>query len=237
MTRSRTTSTSANASFALSLFLLACFYFQESLGFAMAPAALHPPIQHGFVSVSRTTTLWFRNVAASASQTTKPRQKQPTIRKESVVIRDMESPEELLEFLGNNQQDGDRKPSVVFYYAGWCKRCRKVGLQLQTVARKLGSKHGPVRFASMECKPSTQDFLADTMGVKGLPNLRVYNHDGKLLVDSGSSVRDLAKDLAKILRGGQNNANGNKDRFEKMESASFSTVHEELQLSLGVATL
>lgn len=62
----------------------------------------------------------------------------------------------------------------------------------------------------MECKPSTHHFLADTMCVKGLPNLRVYDHDGRQLVDAGGSVRDLARELAKILQSRhQTNTNNN----------------------------
>jgi len=203
------------------LVLLLCCCSRQAYGFAVAPAL--PFQQHGALTTT-TTKLWFNNEVArrTASATTKP-SRRPTIRKESVgdIIHDMDSSDELLSFL---QTPGDDRPVVVFYYAGWCKNCQRVGLQLQKVARKLGSAKGPIRFASMECKPSTQDFLLHQMCVTGLPALRVYDHGGDVVADAGSSVRDLADDLAGILR------DGSSDR-------ETSAVHEQLQLSLGVAAL
>lgn len=221
MTRSRSPSTSMTSSFALVVqFLLLCVSFQESRGFSMAPTTLYP----------RTADPWFRNelsaafaASASPTRTTKP----STIRKEPVIIRDLESSEKLLGFLSTHQEN-NQKPAVVFYYAGWCKKCQKVGLQLQTVARKL---HGSVRFASMECKPSTHDFLTETMGVQSLPNLRVYHPDGTQLVDSKSSVRNLAAELSKLLVLQNTSNRASNDHSEEPN------MHEELQLSLGVATL
>lgn len=209
--------------FALVL-LICCCLSRQAYGFAVAPAL--PFKQHG--AITTTTKMWFKNEVArrTAPATSKP-SRQPKIRKESVedIIRDLDSADELVSFL---QTPGENRPAVVFYYAGWCKNCQRVGLHLQKVARKLGTTKGPVRFASMECKPSTQDFILNQMCVTGLPALRVYDHDGDVIVDAGGSVRDLAVGLAGILR------DGSSDRETPAASAA---MHEQLQLSLGVAAL
>lgn len=207
---------------------------RQAHGFAMAPAAV-PPSFHPTATALKfrveaatpTTMDEKKAVGAPASAPT------PRIRKERVaeLIRDVDTPEELTALL-RHEGDGDgneQKPVVVFTYASWCKRCQRVGLQLQKVARKLGGPDGPVTFASFECNVDTQDFVAETQGIVGLPNLRVYTDGDGKAVDAGSSVRDLSQELANILI-------SHRDRGSNAAAAS-TTVHEELQLSLGVATL
>jgi len=237
MSSTTSTNSSYNCYFVLFLVIYFCSCALQSSGFAptQASAMTHPT---DFVSTTA-TTVWFQNnlehpkpiedtpVTASKTQATTTK-----IRKEPVVISDLVSSEELLAFLGKDEKNVDhpkKKPAVVFYYASWCRRCQRVGMQLNRVARQLGGRGGPFRFAMVECKPSTQDFILNTMGVDKIPNLRVYQGgslDYEPLVDAGSSVRDLADELAAILEG-----------QAETPVTSATAVHEQLQLSLGVASL
>ena len=107
-------------------------------------------------------------------------------------------------------------------------------MMFNKVVNQLGGGNGRrngrsnFRFGTMECTSETKDFLKDTMQIRGLPSLRIYQ--GNDLLYATQNPRDLAQQLSLF-------EHENLSKATEAAAIAWEEEHERLQLSLGVATL
>lgn len=113
------------------------------------------------------------------------------------LVEEISSLDELKWFL-----EEDERPVVIKYYAKWCKKCQKLGLQFNRLAMETGDRildqqliYGDVRFAAIEYTPRSQGFITGELQIQGVPDMQMYVGTHKLL-EAGSSVKNVRTELA-----------------------------------------
>jgi len=116
-----------------------------------------------------------------------------------VLVEDIMSLNELKWFL-----EEDERPVVIKFYAKWCKKCQRLGLQFDRLAMELGDRivdqqfiDGDVRFAAIEYNKKSHDFITEELQIRGFPTLQMYVGARKLL-EGGSSIKSIRKELSII---------------------------------------
>lgn len=112
------------------------------------------------------------------------------------MVEEIFSLDELKWFL-----EEDERPVVIKFYAKWCKKCQKLGLQFNRLALDMGDHildqqmiYGDVRFAAVEYNPQSQAFITEDLQIKGVPDMQVYVGTHKLL-EAGSSIKKIRTEL------------------------------------------
>lgn len=184
---------------------------------------------------------------ASPSQKIEARKEQqkPPSKVTKFYIEDIYSLTELKSFL-----EEDERPVVIKFYAKWCKKCQRVGKQLDRLAMEHGDRvikrshglkageeeveegavfvDGDVRFAQIEYTPESQQFITESLKIRGTPTLQMYVGTKKLL-EGGSSVSKIKKEIETIqqfllLDGGHREL---MDRAERADDGIFESIVEE----------
>lgn len=113
------------------------------------------------------------------------------------LVEEITSLDELKWFL-----EEDERPVVIKFYAKWCKKCQKLGLQFNRLAMQMGDRildqqliYGDVRFAAIEFTPQAQGFITEQLQIQGVPDMQMYVGSHKLL-EAGSSVKNIRTELA-----------------------------------------
>jgi len=139
-----------------------------------------------------------------------PRPSKPT----KFFVEEITSLNELRWFL-----EEDERPVVIKFYAKWCKKCQRLGLQFDRLAMEMGDRivdqqliDGDVRFAAIEYNKESHDFITDELQVRGFPTLQMYVGANKLL-EAGSSVKNVRNEINLI----ENISHG--DLLERAEQA------------------
>lgn len=116
-----------------------------------------------------------------------------------VFVEEITSVNELKWFL-----EEDERPVVIKFYAKWCKKCQKLGLQFDRLAMEMGDRivdqqmvDGDVRFAAVEYNKESHDFITDDLQIRGFPTLQMYVGANKLL-EAGSSIKDVRSEISAI---------------------------------------
>jgi len=116
-----------------------------------------------------------------------------------IIVEEITSLNELKWFL-----EEDERPVVIKFYAKWCKKCQRLGLQFDRLAMELGDRvvdqqfiDGDVRFAAVEYNQESHDFITEDLQIRGFPTVQMYVGTRKLL-EGGSSVKNVRKELSII---------------------------------------
>jgi len=116
-----------------------------------------------------------------------------------IIVEDITSLNELKWFL-----EEDERPVVIKFYAKWCKKCQRLGLQFDRLAMEMGDRvidqqfvDGDVRFAAVEYNKESHDFITDDLQIRGFPTLQMYVGAHKLL-EGGSSIKNIRTELHTI---------------------------------------
>ena len=124
------------------------------------------------------------------------------------------------------------------FYAKWCKKCQKVGKQLDRLAKEYGDRtivqpppegeqevfvDGSIRFGQLEYTPESKALITETLGIRGTPTLHLYVGT-KLLCNGGSSATKIRNELQQIATLTPQQLC---DRVESMDDGILTTIIEE----------
>lgn len=124
------------------------------------------------------------------------------------------------------------------FYAKWCKKCQKVGKQLDRLAKEYGDRtivqpppegeqevfvDGSIRFGQLEYTPESKALITETLGIRGTPTLHLYVGT-KLLCNGGSSATKIRNELQQISTLTPQQLC---DRVESMDDGILTTIIEE----------
>jgi len=148
-------------------------------------------------------------------------------------VEDISSLTELKFFL-----EEDERPVIIKFYAKWCKKCQKVGKQLDRLAKEYGDRtivqpppegeqevfvDGSIRFGQLEYTPESKALITETLGIRGTPTLHLYVGT-KLLCNGGSSATKIRNELQQIATLTPQQLC---DRVESMDDGILTTIIEE----------
>jgi len=148
-------------------------------------------------------------------------------------VEDISSLTELKFFL-----EEDERPVIIKFYAKWCKKCQKVGKQLDRLAKEYGDRtivqpppegeqevfvDGSIRFGQLEYTPESKALITETLGIRGTPTLHLYVGT-KLLCNGGSSATKIRNELQQISTLTPQQLC---DRVESMDDGILTTIIEE----------
>lgn len=116
-----------------------------------------------------------------------------------IMVENVTSLSELRMFL-----EEDERPVVIKFYAAWCKKCQKLGLQFDRLAMEMGDRvvdqqfiDGDVRFAAVQYNPESHGFITEELQIRAFPTLQMYVGTRKLL-EGESSIKNIRKEIAVI---------------------------------------
>jgi len=116
-----------------------------------------------------------------------------------IIVENITSLSELRWFL-----EEDERPVVIKFFAPWCKKCQRLGLQFDRLAMEMGDRvvdqqfiDGDVRFAAVQYNPESRGFITEELQIRGFPTLQIYVGPRKLL-EGGSSVKNIREEIAVI---------------------------------------
>jgi len=116
-----------------------------------------------------------------------------------IIVENITSLSELRWFL-----EEDERPVVIKFFAPWCKKCQRLGLQFDRLAMEMGDRvvdqqfiDGDVRFAAVQYNPESRGFITEELQIRGFPTLQMYVGPRKLL-EGGSSVKNIREEIAVI---------------------------------------
>lgn len=170
---------------------------------SFTPSRPAMPLDSSASSTSNTAMNYQSETAAVDTTTLKqslPVRKIPKPSKRTeIMVEEITSFNELKWFL-----EEDERPVVIKFYAKWCKKCQRLGLQFNRLAMEIGDRivdqqliDGDVRFAAVEYNQESHGFVTEDLQIRGFPTLQMYVGTRKLL-EAGSSVPLVRKELAAI---------------------------------------
>lgn len=194
------------------------------------------------VKAEETTTTTTTTIKTSKIMTEKQQKAIAKSQRQKVskfYVEDLSSLTELKYFL-----EEDERPTIIKFYAKWCKKCQHVGKQVDRLAMEYGDRtiivanddgndlqqtqtvfvDGDVRFAQIEFTQESQSFITESLQIRGTPTLQMYVGTKKLL-DGGSSIKSIRDELNIIQN--LNDHQELSDRADLADDGIFTSIIDE----------